>query len=53
MAVVNKFIFYGNGIWKVNIKVPTMNTCSDCDVDDKISFNFIVNSGIFDLSGGL
>ena len=24
-----------------------MNTWSDCEVDDKISFNFIVNSGIF------
>ena len=32
---------------------PTMNTWSDCEADDKISFNFIVNSGIFDLSGGL
>ena len=32
---------------------PTMNTWSDCEVDDKISFNFVVNSGIFDLSGGL
>ena len=32
---------------------PTMNTWSDRKVDDKISFNFILNSGIFDLSGGL
>ena len=30
-----------------------MNTWSDCEVDDKISFNFILNSGIFDLFGGL
>ena len=53
MAGVNKIIFYGNGIKKVNIKAPTMNTWSDCEVDNKISINFIVNSGIFDLSGGL
>ena len=32
---------------------PTINTWSDWEVDDKISFNFIVNSGIFDWSGGL
>ena len=32
---------------------PTTNTWSDCEVHDKISFNFIVNSGIFDLSVGL
>ena len=31
----------------------TTNTWSDCEVHDKISFNFIVNSGIFDLSVGL
>ena len=30
-----------------------MNTWSDCEVADKISFNFIVNSGIFDLSGSV
>ena len=30
-----------------------MNTWSDCEVDDKMSFNTIVNSGISDLSGGL
>ena len=48
MAVVNKIIFYGNGI-----KKPTMNTRSDCEVDYKISLNFIINSGIFDLCGGL
>ena len=35
------------------LRLPTVNTWSDCEVDDKISFNFIVNSGIFDLSGGL
>ena len=32
---------------------PTMNSWSDCEVDDKISSNFILNSGIFDLPGGL
>ena len=31
----------------------TMNTWLDCEVEDKISFNFIVNSGNSDLSGGL
>ena len=45
MAVVNKNPF----LWQL----PTMNTWSDCEFDDKISFNFIVDSGIFDLSGGL
>ena len=35
------------------LRLPIMNTWSVCEVDDKISFNFIVNSGIFDLSGGL
>ena len=53
VAVVNKIIFYGNVILKLILSSPTMNTWSDCEVDDKIAFNFIVNSGIFDLSGGL
>ena len=30
-----------------------MNTYSDCEDDDKISFNFIVNWKIYDLAGGL
>ena len=37
----------------INIKIANNNTWSDWEVDDKISFNFIVNSGIFYLSGGL
>ena len=53
MAVVNKIIFYGNEIKKAILWSPTMDTWSDCEVDDKISFNFIVNSGIFDFSGDL
>ena len=32
---------------------PTMNKWSDYEVDDKISFNFIVTSGIVNLAGGL
>ena len=35
------------------LRSPTMNAWSDCQVDDEISFNTIVNSGLFDLSGGL
>ena len=57
MEVVNKVIFSGNVIKKIDnyekLRSPTMNTWSDCEVDDKISFNFIVISGIFDLSSGL
>ena len=34
------------------LRSPTMNIWSDYEVDDKILFNFIVNSGIVDLSGG-
>ena len=41
------------GSRRLILRTPTMNTWSDCEVDDKITFNFIVNSGIFDLSGGL
>ena len=41
------------GSRRLILRSPTMNTWSDCEVDDKISLNFIVNSGIFDLSGGL
>ena len=53
-AVVSKIIFYGNEIEKVNIKVENYEyTWSDCEVYDKISFIFIVHSGIFDLPGGL
>ena len=41
------------GSRRLILRSPTINTWSHCEVDDKISFNFIVNSGIFDLSGGL
>ena len=41
------------GSRRLILRSPTMNTWSDCEVYDKISFNFTVNSGIFDLSGGL
>ena len=37
------------GSRKLILRSPNMNTWSDCEVDDKISLNFIVNSGIFDL----
>ena len=53
VAVVNKIIFYGNEIKKAILWSPTMDTWLDCEVDDKISFNFIVNSGIFNFSGDL
>ena len=35
------------------LRSQTINTWSDCEVYDKISFNVIVNSGIFDFSCGL
>ena len=41
------------GSRRLILRSPTMNTWSDCDVDDKMILNTIVNSGIFDLSGGL
>ena len=41
------------GSRRLILRSPTMNTWSNCEVDDKISFNFIVNSGIFYVSGGL
>ena len=41
------------GSRRLILRSPTINTWSEWEVDDKISFNFIVNSGIFDLSGGL
>ena len=41
------------GSRRLILRSPTMNTLSYCEVYDKISFNFLVNSGIFDLSGGL
>ena len=41
------------GSRRLILRLSTMNSCSDCEVDDKISFYFIVNSGIFDLSDGL
>ena len=41
------------GSRRLILRSPTMNTWSDCEVDDKMLFNTIVNSAIFDLSGGL
>ena len=41
------------GSRRLILRSPTMNTWSDCEVDDKMSFNFIVNSGILDLCAGL
>ena len=41
------------GSRKLVLRSLTMNAWSDCEVDYKTSCNFIVNSGIFDLSGGL
>ena len=41
------------GSRRLILRSPTMNTWSDYEVDDNISFNFIVNSGIFYLSGVL
>ena len=41
------------GSRRLILRSPTMNTWSDHEFDDKISLNFIVNSGIFNLSGGL
>ena len=38
------------GSRRLILSLPTMNTWSDCEVDDKMSLNFIVNCGIFDLS---
>ena len=40
------------GSRRLILRSPTINTWSDWEVDDKISLNFIVNSGIFDLSLG-
>ena len=53
VAVVNKIIFYAVGSRRLTLRSQTRNTLSDCEVDDEISFNFIVNSGILDLSSGL
>ena len=53
MAVINKSFFMSMGSRRLILTSPTMNTWSDCQNDDKISFNVIVNSGIFDFSGGL
>ena len=41
------------GSRRLILRSPTMNTWSDCEVDHKMSFYFIVNSGIFGLSGSL
>ena len=35
------------------LRSTTINTWSEREVGDKMSLNFIVNWGIFDLSGGL
>ena len=48
-----KSFFMAMGSRRLILRSPTMNTWSDCEVDDKFSFNFIINFGIFDLSGGL
>ena len=48
-----KSFYMAMGSRRLILRAPTMNTLSDYKVDDKISFNFIVNSEIFDLSGGL
>ena len=53
MAVVIKSFSMAMGSRRLILRLPTMNIWSDCEVYDKIYFNFIVNSGIFDLSGGL
>ena len=37
------------GSRRLILRSPTMNTWSDCEVDDKISLNFIKNSGFFDV----
>ena len=52
MDVGNEIIL-GMGFRRLILRSPTMNTLPDCEVDDNISVNFIINSGIFDLSGGL
>ena len=41
------------GSRRLILRSPTMNTWSNCEIDDKILFCFIVNSGILDFSGGL
>ena len=37
------------GSRRLILRSPTMNTWSDCEVDYKISFHFIVDSGNFDV----
>ena len=37
-----KSFYMAMGSRRLILKSPTMNTWSDCEVDDKISFNFIV-----------
>ena len=46
-----KWFYMAVGSKKLILKSPTMNRWSDWEVDDKISFNFVVDSGIFDMSG--
>ena len=41
------------GSRRLILRSPNMSTYSDCEVDDKIKFNFIVNSVNFYLSDGL
>ena len=36
------------GSRRLIVRSRTMNIWSDCEVDDKVSFNTILNSGIFD-----
>ena len=47
MAVVNKKNSMEIGSRRLIFRSSTMNTWSDCEVDDKISLNFIVNWIIF------
>ena len=41
------------GCRRLILRSATINRWSDWEVDNKISFNFIANYGIFDFSGGL
>ena len=52
-VVIIKSFFMAIGSRRIILRLPTTNTWSGRDVDDKISFNFIVKSGFFYLSGGL
>ena len=53
MAVIIKSFSFAVGSRRLILRWPTINTWSDGEVDDKIAFNFIENSGIFYLPFGL